>query len=463
MIAQRINAPLLVFQPGKEVLEQNLQKFRHYGYEPGVFSASGPSSETRRERDERFPVGRDERGRRLCRACGQPLKPRKFYCSEECQRFVEDQVNPRARVADITLATIGSVKDRADLFRDFPYIIPDECHLCGAKDGMYKSFFDEVPAKLLGLTATPFRTASNSRGTEMRWLTRTKPRIFQEVVYYAQIRDLMDEGHLVKPQYQIVKGFNRHKVQPNSKGSDYTDSSVQRHLFEIGFDQRLEEVMRRLIHKVGRRHILVFTRFVQDAENLVKAVPGGAAVSDKTPKREREAILRGFKSGSLRYVANCKILDTGFDFPELDTVVDAGPTMSLRRYMQKAGRLVRPHAEKADAWYVDMVGACGQFARLEDIVIHEDPWRMMVGDKSLTNAYLTDRGKQKCDRCGSSLWFWARHVSTGNANRICRPINGVPPNINIKREGGKTFYEVVKPGQGEFVSHAAICQGRARR
>lgn len=410
-IAQRLDAPLLVFNPGKEVLEQNLQKFRDYGYEPGVYSAS---------------------------------------------------MN-RKSIREVTLATIGSVKDRADLFRDFPYIIPDECHLCGAKDGMYKNFFDAVPAKLLGLTASPFRMASSSYGTEMRWLTRTRPRVFDEVVYYAQIKDLMDEGYLVKPQYQVVKGFNRNKLHPNSKGSDYTDTSVQKHLFEIGFDQRLEEVMRRLIHKVGRKHILVFTRFVQDAENLVKAVDGGAAVSDKTPKKEREAILRDFRAGSLKYVANVRVLDTGFDFPELDTVVDAQAGLSLRRHMQKLGRLVRPHPEKADAWLVDMVGGIEKFGKLEDMVIHEDPWCIRSGDKQLTNAPLTEGGKQKCDRCLSSNWFWARHAITNNANRICRPVNGVKPNINIRREGGKTLYDVVTPGLGEFVTHAAVCVGRTKR
>lgn len=421
-VAQRLDAPVLIFQPSKEILEQNLEKFRSYGYEPGIFSAS---------------------------------------------------MNRRS-IGEITLATIGSVAEakgekvqrrgKAHLFADFPYIIVDECHEVNSKKGGYKSFFDEVPAKLLGLTATPFRMASNSYGTEMRWLTRTKPRVFQEVVYYAQIRDLMDEGYLVKPEYQIVKGFNRHKLHANSKGSDYTDSSVQRHLFEIGFDQRLEEVMRRLLHKVCRNHILVFTRFVQDAENLVKAVDGGAAVSDKTPKREREAVLRDFRAGSLRYVANVRILDTGFDFPELDTVVDGQVTLSLKRHMQKIGRLVRPHSEKTDAWHVDMVGGIERFGKLEDVVIHEDPWCMRSGDRQLTNAYLTDTGKQKCDLCGSSLWFWARHVDPPHrANRISRPTNGVLPNINIKRVGGKTLYEIVAPGQGEFLAHAAVCTGRVRR
>ena len=469
MIAERVNAPILVFQPSKEILAQNLEKFRSYGYEPGIFSASGPGGATQAERKERFPVRRDERGRRLCRACDTPLKPRRFYCSEACQKFVEGEVNPRTRIADITLATIGSVTgakgekvqraSKAQLFVDFPYIIVDECHEVSAKGGGYKSFFGDVPARILGLTATPFRMASNREGTEMRWLTRTKPRIFSEVVYYAQIRDLMDEGYLVKPEYQIVKGFNRHKLHANSKGSDYTDSSVQKHLFEIGFDQRLEEVMRRLIHKVGRKHILVFTRFVQDAENLVKVVEGGAVVSDKT--RNRGDILRRFHEGDLRYIVNCRVLDTGYDFPELDTVVDSQVTLSLKRQMQKYGRLVRPHPDKKDAWLVDMVGGVERFGKLEDIVIHEDPWRMLSGDRALTNSYLTDTGKQKCDRCGSSQWFWARHVDPPHrANRLARPANGVLPNINLKRVGGKTLYEIVKPGDGEFVAHPSICPGR---
>lgn len=472
MIAQRLNAPLLVFNPSKEILEQNLEKFHSYGYFPAVYSASGPGGSARAEREESFPVRRDERGRRICRACETPLKPRKFYCSETCRRFVENQVNPRAQVANITLATIGSVvgtkgakvqrASKAHLFAGFPYIIVDECHEVSAKGGGYKSFFGDVPAKILGLTATPFRMASNSYGTEMRWLTRTKPRVFHEVVYYAQIRDLTNEGYLVKPEYQVVKGFKRDRLTPNVRGSDYTDTSVQKHLFEIGFDDRLEEVMRRLIHRVGRRHILVFTRFVQDAERLVKAVNGGAAVSDKTPKRERESILRDFKSGSLKYVANCRILDTGFDFPELDTVVDAGVTMSLKRHVQKLGRLIRPHAEKSDAWLVDMVGGIERFGKLEDMVIHEDPWCLKNGDKDLTNCYLTDRGKQKCKYCESSNFFWGRHKDTNRALQISRPVNGVKPNINLVKSGGKTVYEIVTPGLGEFVAHAAQCPGRRR-
>lgn len=408
MIAQRLNAPLLVFNPSKEILEQNLEKFHSYGYQPGVFSAS---------------------------------------------------MN-RKSIGEITLATIGSVKIKAQLFEDFPYIIVDEAHYVSAKGGMYKTFFDSIPARLLGLTATPFRMATNSHGTELRWLTRTRPKVFDSIVYYAQLSDLFAEGYLAKLEYQVVKGFNRDKLRVNSTGAEYTDESVQRHLFEIGFDQKLEKVVRRLI-EVGRRHILVFTRFVQEAERLA-AVLGGAVVTAKTPKAEREAILADFRRGAVQVCSNVGVLATGFDYPELDTVVLARPTLSLSVYYQQVGRGIRPHPDKESCWIVDMVDLVSQFGRVEELTIHEDPWRIMSGLRELTNCYLTDRGKQKCRRCESSNFFWGRHKDTNRALQISRPLNGVPGNINLVKSGGKTVYEIVAPGQGEFVAHAALCVGRRR-
>ncbi len=90
-IVSQLDAPCLVFQPSKEILEQNLEKFHSYGYRPSVYSAS---------------------------------------------------MN-RKSVGEITLATIGSVsgvkgakvsrESKAHLFQDFPYIIVDEAHLCSAQ------------------------------------------------------------------------------------------------------------------------------------------------------------------------------------------------------------------------------------------------------------------------------------------------------------------------------------------
>lgn len=409
-IAAELGEPLLVFGPSREIVQQNAEKLRYYGFNPSIYSAS---------------------------------------------------LNRRQVGSEVVLATIGSAVNYPALFADYRHVVVDEAHVVNPKQGMYRQFFDALGGvKILGLTATPYRMATNSYGTELRWLTRTKPRIFHDVVFYIQNSDLFAEGYLAKLEYQVVKGFNKDRLKVHSSGAEYTDESVQKHLFEIGFDQKLEKVVRRLL-EVGRKSILVFTRFVQEAERLAAAL-GGAVVTAKTPKAQREAVLRDFKSDRIQVVANVNCLATGFDYPELDTAVLARPTMSLSVYYQQCGRPMRPHSSKESAWIVDMVGLVEQFGKIEDLTIHEDPWRICSGLRPLTNCYLTDRGKQKCKYCESSNFFWGRHRDTNRALQISRPVNGVLPNINLVKSGGKTVYEIVKPGAGEFVAHQAQCVGRRR-
>lgn len=83
-IAARLDAPVLVFQPSKEILQQNAEKLRGYGYAPAIWSAS---------------------------------------------------LN-RKRVGQITLATIGSVMNHVEAFKHFKYVLIDEAHLVNPKGGM---------------------------------------------------------------------------------------------------------------------------------------------------------------------------------------------------------------------------------------------------------------------------------------------------------------------------------------
>lgn len=76
-IAARLNEPLLVFQPNKEILEQNFAKLQTYGiFDAGCYSASVKRKDINR----------------------------------------------------ITFATIGSVYNHMEDFKHFRYILIDECH-----------------------------------------------------------------------------------------------------------------------------------------------------------------------------------------------------------------------------------------------------------------------------------------------------------------------------------------------
>lgn len=339
-IAYKLDAPVLVFQPSKEILEQNYAKLQTYGvWDTGIFSASFNRREVRK----------------------------------------------------ITFATIGSVKNYKDYFRRFRYVIIDECHNVNAEEGMYKDFIQTIQCKVLGLTATPYRLYSTRfYGSMLRFITRTNPRIFNELIYHVQVKTLLERGYLAKMNYYQLNVVDTSRLTLNSTGADFTDASIRRHYREIKFNDTLENIIQRLL-VAGRKSVLVFTRFVDEAVHLCKHLGSiSAVVSGSTPKAEREDILNRFKAGEIKVVANVGVLTTGFDFPELATVVLARPTMSLALYYQMCGRAIRPHEDKV-AWIVDLCGNYNRFGRVDDLMLREPRpgiWAVYSGQRQLTNVYF---------------------------------------------------------------------------
>lgn len=345
-IAARLDGHVLVFQPSKEILEQNYKKLCSYGVlDCSIYSAS---------------MGRKD-------------------------------------VSRITFATIGSVRNHPELFQHFQHIIIDECHLVNPKEGMYRDFLDGLRCKVLGLTATPYRLSSTSFGTMLKFITRTRPCVFSEVIYQVQISTLLDMGYLAKVNYYSLPpvGWNDGNLAVNSTGADYTDKSVVKEYERTDLYGWLVQIVNRLLYNrktgIKRRGILVFTRFIKEAEQLTRSIPGTAIVSGDTPKSTREMILRKFKSGEIPVVANVGVLTTGFDYPELDTVVMARPTMSLALYYQIVGRCIRPSPQKDCSWFVDLCGNVNHFGEVKDLRLVDGgngKWAVWSKGKQLTNVYF---------------------------------------------------------------------------
>jgi len=160
-IIKALDEPTLVLQPSKEILWQNVEKFRSYGGRCGIYSASAGVK----------------------------------------------------RLDDVTFATIGSVIKKLDKLERFRYILVDECDLINSAGGMYEELITTLGVKVMGLTATPYRL---SRQTDMKtgmsqailkFLTRTRPAVFSHVVYHVQNGRLFADGHLCKLVYQAQYGI----------------------------------------------------------------------------------------------------------------------------------------------------------------------------------------------------------------------------------------------------------------
>lgn len=350
-IAYRLDAPLLVFQPSKEILVQNYKKLQSYGYyECSVFSASVRQK----------------------------------------------------NISKVTFATIGSAFNKMEMFRHFKYILIDECHEgVNPKGGQMEEFLHDVPGRqVIGLTATPYRLArSYDGGSELKFLTRTRPRVFSYVLYYCQIGDLLAKGYLANMEYFDVSNriaFDLRRVRLNSTGADFDDRSLQLEYERCDFaTDLLNWTLRVMRPKDGtkRKGVLVFTKFVKEATKLVSSLTAkgisAAMVSGDTPKKERDSILEAFKKGIIQVVANAEVLTTGFDYPELDTIVLARPTRSLAKYYQMVGRAIRPHPSKKSAWVVDLCSNYKMFGAVSDLRVECPPgtqkWMITSKGRQLTN------------------------------------------------------------------------------
>ena len=191
-------------------------------------------------------------------------------------------------------------------------------------------------------------------------------------------------------RYFQLSQLDMKKLRYNTTGADYSEKSVLTEYKRVNFYQHLCNIIERLL-KVNRRGILVFTRFLKEAERLEKTFGCCAIVSGSTPKSEREQILEKFKAGDIKVVANVGVLTTGFDYPELDTVVLARPTMSLSLYYQMIGRAIRPHKDKPESWVVDLCTNYHRFGRVEDLKLTEPQkglYQIESKGKALTNVYF---------------------------------------------------------------------------
>lgn len=319
-VAKALPGKTVVFQPSKEILEQNFKKFISYGYRAGIYSASAG------------------------------------------MKYIDD----------ITFATIGSVAKKIHLFSKFRNIIIDECHLVNPDEGMYHSFIKTLGhCKVLGLTATPYRLSSGFDGAMLKFLNRTSPRIFNKVLYYVQNDVLFNAGHLAPLKYYDRTVIDRTLLQTNSAGTDFTEASLRAYYRQIDMPTKTIGIANRILAK--RKSLLVFCSLVEEANTVARGIPGAVVITGDTDMSIRTRLLKQFLTGEIRCVVNVGVLTTGFDYPALEAVLIARSTMSLALYYQMVGRVMRPFkytdGSVKEGWVVDLGGNISFFGRIETMKI----------------------------------------------------------------------------------------------
>lgn len=335
--ALSVDYPLIVLQPNKELLIQNYNKFLELGGEAEIYSAS--------------------------------LKSK--------------------NLGKITFATINSIKKDVLKVKQLGVrgIILDECHLASQDGSSLKKFIKDANIQnVLGLTATPVYLKAGMNGAELKMMNRVRGSLFKGIAHVTQIKELVENGFWSKLLY-TKEELDFRVLKFNSNGSDYTLDSQKKFYEANSLEKKIFSYVDRL-KRDGRKSILIFVPSIEEADSLVRILPGSKAIHNKTDDKDRDQYIKDFKNLELQIVVNVNVLSVGFDHPQLDAIITARSTNSIAMYYQQIGRAVRIHPEKKNSRIVDLSGNVNRFGKVEDLnfeYIESWGWGMFSGEELLSN------------------------------------------------------------------------------
>ena len=260
----------------------------------------------------------------------------------------------------VVVAGIQSVYRKAEDLGRRHLILVDEAHLISdLEESMYGQFLAAMKAneglRIVGLTATPFRTGAGP--------ICGPDRIFQRVVFEAKTAQLIAEGFLCPITNKVAEAeVNTDKV--GLRGGEFVESEMQA-AFDV--DEKVQAACAEILDKTQERHsILVFASGIHHAEQIAELLPGSAVVTGDTLPIERAETLRRFVAGELRFLVNVDVLTTGFNARCVDAIAILRATMSPGLFCQMVGRGLRLHESKANCLLLDFGGNIARHGSIDD-------------------------------------------------------------------------------------------------
>ena len=257
----------------------------------------------------------------------------------------------------VQVACVPTLIRRLDkwTFKDFDFIIVDEAH--HIKADSYKKIINAFDrAKLLGLTATPYRLSGEGFTKEFECLI-TSPSIKE-----FQKEDFLSQYHyysIGKDSYvqRTLDGIVKEDIQ-----GDYDSNELIRLYDKDKIRAQIVETYKKYAN--GKKGI-IYTISQEHNKHLLAAFTKqgikAAAIDSKTDSFKRNELIEDFRKGKYDILLNVNIFSEGFDCPDIEFIQLARPTKSLSMYLQQVGRGLRPHEDKEAVVILDNVGLYNRF------------------------------------------------------------------------------------------------------
>lgn len=250
------------------------------------------------------------------------------------------------------------------------FLIIDEAHHSTAKT--YRKVIDYVKkkvenVKLIGLTATPFRTAEGEQGLLAKIYTdgvKNGNIVHGEIgiSYQIGLKDLINRRILAKPIFESCytgeeygedlgidawENIEHLDKLPDDIAGQIATSAARNKLIVETYLSKQEEYGQTIVFAVNKIHAITLSKLFNDA-----GIPSEYVVSDirdigtgvTISREDNQRKLEAYRQGKVKVLTNVNILTEGVDLPQTKTVFLARPTVSTILMTQMIGRALRGEA-----------------------------------------------------------------------------------------------------------------------
>jgi DNA repair protein RadD len=240
--------------------------------------------------------------------------------------------NMRRLVQVASVQTLVRRVEKMDWVPDM--IVIDEAHLSAAAS--YLKILAKWPSAIvLGVTGSPIRLDGKGLG-------RKAGGCFDIIVQGISIKQLIEQGYLVKPYYY----GSREKIDLSGVkkvGGDYDSDALAAVMDKPKITGSAIEQYKKHCNGVPAvAWCANVTHAKHVAEEFNAAGVPALALSGESTSEERDAALAALAKGTLKIITFAMLLVEGVDCPAIGAVILLRPTMSLSSYLQVIGRGLRP-------------------------------------------------------------------------------------------------------------------------
>lgn len=239
------------------------------------------------------------------------------------------------------------------------YLVIDEAHHAVAKS--YKKIIQYVAdhtksMKLLGLTATPFRTSEDEQGALKQVFT-------DDIVYKTDLDALIKKGILATPKFKkwntnlqftehlgvkALKSIENLDMLPENIVNDIAGSKERNRIIVDEYINNYEKYGPTIVFALNKNHAITLNALFNEkgkkygikSEFIISEVQDmitGITISNADNERKIEA----YRNGEIQVLINVNILTEGTDLPKTHTVFLTRPTVSTTLMTQMVGRALR--------------------------------------------------------------------------------------------------------------------------